>query len=265
MSKWRLIIDGDCSASFNMAADKYLFEYAEKDPSFPVLRIYGWEEPSITIGHHQSVERAIDKFHLGDTPVVKRITGGRALLHEIDEITYAIAGDFLKYPQLGNSLNESYNHISNAIVNFYESLGWKAEINRRDNSVSLNKSNTIQKGCMAAVSHYEVLINNRKMAVGSQRRGVHSFLQHGAIKLFVPQSHPAILGVVEGVGPKEVEGGRLDRNDIIGDLIMKFECEFGIEFEKNNWDLGERKYITEIESDFDNLNPTQIDLNKQVS
>ncbi len=248
-----------------MAADKYLFEYAVKDSSVPVLRIYGWNEPSITIGNHQSIERALDRFRLGGTPVVKRITGGRALLHETDEITYAVAGDFLKYRQLGNSLNESYNLISSAIVQFYKFLGWAAEINRRDNPVSLSNSATLQKGCMAAVSHYEILVNGQKMAAGSQRRATHSFLQHGAIKLFPPQSHPAIRGGMEDVGLKEVEGIKQGRDDLIAGLVKKFEDEFSIEFEKHHWDLGERKYITEIESDFGNLNPAQIDLNKQVS
>lgn len=265
MSKWRLIIDGESSASFNMAADKYLFESAEKNTSVPVLRIYGWNEPSITIGNHQSLERAVDIFNLGGTPVVKRITGGRALLHDTDEITYAIAGDFEKFPQLGRSLKESYNHISSAIVSFYEALGLRAEINRRDNPVSLKKSDTIQKGCLAAVSHYEILINDKKMAAGSQRRGEHSFVQHGAIKLSQPQSHPAIWGYEESVGLKEVAEIIKDRNDLVDELIIKFETEFGIAFEKNNWDLGEKKYISEIELDFTNLNRVQIDLNKRVS
>ncbi|MFH1699893.1 MAG: hypothetical protein ABIE07_04825 [Candidatus Zixiibacteriota bacterium] len=265
MSKWRLIIDRECSASFNMAADKYLFDSAGDDSHIPVLRIYGWKEPSITIGHHQSIERALERSRLDLTPVVKRITGGRALLHETDEITYAIAGAFLKYKQLGNTLYESYNNISNAIVNFYNSFGWEAEINRRDNPISLNKTGTVQKGCMAAVSHYEVIINGQKMAAGSQRRTTHYFLQHGAIKLFPPRSHPAILCSTEVVALKEIERPVPECDDLIYKLVVAFEREFNIEFENHNWDLRERNFIAEIESDFGNLNSVQIDLNRRVS
>ena len=120
MDSWRLIIEGKNSASYNMAADDYLLKLAEKGESSPIIRIYGWDVPSITIGYHQKLERAVDLSKLADTPVVRRITGGRALYHDNEELTYAVSGNFMAYSDLGEDLHQSYHLISKAIVLFYQ-------------------------------------------------------------------------------------------------------------------------------------------------
>ena len=131
MDTWRLIPDRKFSAGFNMAADGYLLRQAEEGGGPPVVRIYGWESPSITIGYHQRPDRAIDLSHLGQTPLARRITGGRALLHDNSELTYAVAGDFIRYPVLGGSLSETYRLISEAIIRFYSIQGWTATMEHR--------------------------------------------------------------------------------------------------------------------------------------
>jgi|GEM_PF-2913624 len=193
MARWRVIIDGPKSASFNMAADAFLFEQAETHSPDPVLRLYAWDRPSITIGHHQRLERAVDRQKLGETPVVRRITGGRALLHDDGEITYAIAGDFRRHPMLGDTLAASYRLIAEAIIRFYQALGRPAEMAYRDDPVLLSGGGGFQKGCFASVSRFEITADGRKLAASSQRRGVRALIQHGAIRLAPPSPHPAIV------------------------------------------------------------------------
>lgn len=192
MDQWRIIVDGPKSASFNMAADAFLFEQAETASSVPVLRLYVWDRPSITIGFHQTLERAVDRRKLGQTPVVRRITGGRALLHDDGEITYAIAGDFQRYPILGDCLATSYRLIAEAIIRFYRELGRSAVMAHRDDPVLLSGAGGFQKGCFASVSRYEITADGRKLAASSQRRGRRALIQHGAIRIAPPTVHPAI-------------------------------------------------------------------------
>jgi hypothetical protein len=151
MGPWRLILDGKRSASFNMAADAHLLDLAEAGDAGPAVRLYGWDRPSITIGHHQKLERAVDVARLGDTPVVRRITGGRALLHDDTEITYAVAGNFVKYPALGTTLHESYRVIADAIVRFYAGCGMGAYISRREDPLARSGLPEVQKGCFVGV------------------------------------------------------------------------------------------------------------------
>lgn len=199
MDKWRLIRDGRRSAAFNMAADDFLLEQAESAGTVPVLRLYGWDKPSITIGYHQKLERAVDVTRLGHTPVVRRSTGGRALLHDDGELTYAVAGDFIRHPILGATLRHSYNMIADAIVRFYRAAGWPAVIAHRDRPIGLSGSKAVQKGCFAAVSLYEIVLGGQKVAAGSQRRTRCALLQHGAIKIAAPTRHAAVLDAAQSV------------------------------------------------------------------
>ncbi len=193
MGPWRLICDGKRTASFNMAADAHLLEAAETGKAAPIIRLYGWDRPSITIGHHQRLERAVDLARLGDTPVVRRITGGRALVHDDGEITYAVAGNFETYPDMGVTLHESYRVIADAIVRFYIKCGIDARISRREDPLARSRPADIQKGCFASVSRYEIIAAGRKIAAGSQRRTRRAFMQHGVIRIASAAPHPAIL------------------------------------------------------------------------
>lgn len=197
VDQWRVILDGAGSASYNMAADACLFEWAERHSPAPILRLYAWDNPSITIGFHQTLERALDVRRLGRTPVVRRVTGGRALLHDDGELTYAVAGDFRRYPILGETLAASYHVIAEAIIRFYRLLGCEAVMARRDDPVLLSGSSGIQKGCFASVSRFEITASGQKLAASSQRRNRTALIQHGAIRIAAPSRHPAIGNLPE--------------------------------------------------------------------
>ena len=65
----------------NMALDEKLLDDAIKSISEPILRFYGWSEPTLTFGKNQQI------FGFKNFPAIRRITGGRALLHD-KELTY---------------------------------------------------------------------------------------------------------------------------------------------------------------------------------
>ena len=230
MELWRLIIDSKNSASYNMAADSYLLELAEEGDRPPIIRLYGWDRPSITIGYHQKIERAVDKSRLNGTPLVRRITGGRALYHDDRELTYAVSGNFMNYPQLGHDLHTSYRRIADAIVLFYNhAFGWRADIARRDDPVGLGRSAERQRGCFSAVSRHEIVIAGRKVAAGSQRRTRRALMQHGAVKLSAPVFHPAIVESPQLFGAETIEEKMPARAELERKLVEAFEKIFDIQ------------------------------------
>lgn len=248
-----MIPDGKRSPSFNMAADACLLEIAEAGESAPILRIYGWNEPAITIGYHQVFDRAVDTGKLGGMPVIRRVTGGRALLHDDGELTYALAGNFIRYPVLGKSLGDSYRIISQAIVLFYGMIGWEASISRRDNPIRSSGSRALQKGCFAAVSRYEIIVGGEKVAAGSQRRSRRALLQHGAIKITAPSSHPAVLqepcAVKKAVIPVSLES----REELLEALTRAFEKTLKIRLSPEPFSNSELSVIGRREICFKNM------------
>ncbi|MEZ5358313.1 MAG: hypothetical protein R3F48_05735 [Candidatus Zixiibacteriota bacterium] len=254
MKTWRYIVDGSQTASFNMAADAYLLEYAASPDSIPVLRLYDWDIPSITIGYHQTFERAVRIDRLGTTPVVRRVTGGRALLHGVNDITYSVSADFLRFPELGETMAERYRAISDGIVAFYHAIGWEAHMSRRDAPVSLSGNRHIQKGCFAAVSQYEISIGRAKMAAGSQRYTKQEFIQHGTIMIGPPHQHPAILNPADGADSDTISMTREiygKRYDLLSSSVAR---RFDARLEAKPFSPSELRRIAEIETGFENLN-----------
>ncbi|MBM51661.1 MAG: hypothetical protein CL485_01415, partial [Acidobacteria bacterium] len=77
------------------------------------LRLYRWDRPTISLGYAQPHEQGIDAVvarRLG-IPVVRRPTGGRAVLHA-DELTYALAGP-VDHGPLSGRISQSYRCIAN--------------------------------------------------------------------------------------------------------------------------------------------------------
>ncbi len=262
MRSWRVIFDGKNSAAFNMAADAYLLDAAEKGETEPVIRLYGWDRPSITIGYHQTIERAVDCHHLVDTPVVRRLTGGRALLHDDGELTYAMAGNYVDNPGLGKSLHESYNLISQAVVRFYNAIGWEATISHRDQPISLSGSVATQKGCFASVSHYEIMVRGQKVAAGSQRRTKTSFMQHGALKIASPSHHGAIVETSQSIELDNIRPVSVERDGMEVMLMKEFEYIYKVSFLPRPFSDLEMAAIMGLGDRFENLNCGQIKLNR---
>lgn len=80
----RCSIEMDAPADTNMATDA-----AMQDSPVPCLRLYTWNPASITLGTSQKPAILdLDACRHEGIPVVKRFTGGAAVLHK-DDLTYA--------------------------------------------------------------------------------------------------------------------------------------------------------------------------------
>ena len=111
-------VDGNCnivnSGQFNMDFDLAMLDNAiENKVNYAQVRFYQWYPACISLGCHQKADCYTD---LG-LDVVKRVSGGRALLHD-KELTYCFVSPVFK-----DSIIESYKEISSALIKGFKKLG----------------------------------------------------------------------------------------------------------------------------------------------
>jgi lipoate-protein ligase A len=181
---WRFIDSGNCSPSFNMALDEALLDWHSQGKIPPVIRFYGWDPATLSIGYFQKVEKEIDleavKAHgLG---FVRRPTGGRGVLHE-HELTYSVIVSE-DHPEMPKTVTEAYRVISEGILKGFHQLGLEAyfAVPRTDEERSALK-NPRSAVCFDAPSWYELVVEGRKVAGSAQTRQKGVILQHGSILL----------------------------------------------------------------------------------
>ncbi len=172
----RLISSKPDHAYFNMALDEAISEAVRQKLSPPTLRLYQWETPSLSIGHFQKISDIdIDYCNNNKYPVVRRLTGGRAILHD-SELTYSfssLTGSSL----FDDSLINNYTVLSNALVSGLKLNGIDAINSFRKKKSAASKN----PACFKAVSYGEITVKNKKIIGSAQKRFKNSFLQHRSI------------------------------------------------------------------------------------
>jgi lipoate-protein ligase A len=200
----RIIDNGQVSAFYNMALDEAICKEVREKHSPPTLRLYGWDRPSVSIGHFQKVSE-INSGHCHEKGynVVRRLTGGRAILHD-SELTYSFSAPADTPPFKGNLL-ENYKTISDALIAALGNLNIGAQI-------SFARKRTIgtrNPSCFRALSFGEITVDGKKIIGSAQKRYSNGFLQQGSI-LF--SFDPKILcTVLKGSKPEDyMKVGSLD-------------------------------------------------------
>ena len=157
------------SGAENMQIDSDMLEHAILNNSYePIFRLYGWSPMCVSLGRNQKGD-----FFKGDIDVVRRLTGGRALLHD-DEITYSCVIPINYIPE-GQSIISSYKYISGILINFFSTLGVKLDYGEN------KKISTHYDYCMLLSTGADVCYKNKKMIGSAQYRRNGYILQHGSI------------------------------------------------------------------------------------
>ena len=172
--KWRLIRSGPLPGALNMALDEALLQAVAGGRSRPVLRLYRWQPSALTLGYSQpaaAVEWQACR-RLG-VEVVRRPTGGRAVLHD-RECTYAVIAPAAGAPFPGG-IAASYREIAGALRLALAALGLPAELapgRRRGGQPGI---------CFVAPATSELVYRGCKVTGSAQKRQGQAFLQHGSI------------------------------------------------------------------------------------
>jgi len=174
-----------------MALDEALMDRARETGEW-VLRVYSWNVPTISLGRNQSARGRynLDRVHELSLDVVRRPTGGRAILHD-REITYSVTapvGD-------AGDLRESYHRINRLLLSALQSLGVAATIA----NPATRSAVPGMAPCFDEPAAGELTLDGRKLAGSAQWRSEDALLQHGSILVADDQSLLATLAL-DGAG-----------------------------------------------------------------
>jgi lipoate-protein ligase A len=182
---WRLILSPSADGATNMATDEAIVRAVTAGLAPPTLRLYAWTPPCLSLGRGQpgaEVDRVAcirDGVH-----VVRRATGGRAILHT-DELTYSVVAP-PNEPRLVGDIVTSYRRLSCALLAALQHLNLQAESRTTDHeSRTTNHASCLPNPvCFEVPSHYELTTRDGRKLVGSaQMRTNEAVLQHGTLPL----------------------------------------------------------------------------------
>jgi len=181
--QWRLILDPPLSGQVNMDYDIELMEEVASGESPPILRLYRWSPPAVSLGYFQDENEVVDLKACLDAgvDVVRRPTGGRAVLHD-QELTYSII-----VPEAHPFINkggvmDAYRAISRGIITAFNLLDIVAVLTPEEQ----NRAGLAPGSCFDSSTAYEIQVNGKKVVGSAQLRRDGIILQHGAIIFSLP-------------------------------------------------------------------------------
>ncbi len=182
--QWRLVIDPPLPGKMNMERDLELLEEVAEGYSPPVLRLYRWSPPALSLGYFQNENEVADleACRALDIDVVRRPTGGRAVLHA-DELTYSIVvPEVHPFIDRGGVI-DAYRSISRGIVTAFTLLNITAALTPE----KADRPNLAPGACFDTPSAYEIQVNGKKVVGSAQLRREGIVLQHGSILFHLDQ------------------------------------------------------------------------------
>lgn len=159
----------------NMQIDSDILETAIKNQEKEIIfRLYGWSPACISLGRNQK-DNFIDYDFIKskNINIVRRLTGGRALLHD-KELTYSVVCPItaLNY---GDNVTESYKEISQILINKLEKLNINLKFGANSGI------HTKFDYCMLISTGADLTYNGKKLIGSAQFRKDNYILQHGSI------------------------------------------------------------------------------------
>lgn len=147
----------------------------------PTLRSYLFEPPSISVGRSQNVpgELHLNAFRFESIDVVRRPTGGLAILHK-DDFTYSVTLPFLKAPLLRG--DPVFKLVAKGILAALEILGIKAELVAHEGGAYRPGS-----WCFESMFGVDIEWEGMKICGSAQKKYPRSILQHGSLFLKLPE------------------------------------------------------------------------------
>jgi lipoate-protein ligase A len=193
-----------------MAVDEALLRTVQS----PLLRIYRWSEPAISIGYFDSWKDVPP-----DRPFVRRFTGGGLVDHARD-FTYSIIVP-RHHPLNQAGPQESYCLIHRAVADALASLGCAGELVEEPPEITSN-------ACFQKPVKFDVVQGGQKIAGAAQRRTREGCLHQGSLllpasldfqelsrmilpsllPLLAPQSEPSLLSIEEQARAEKLEEER---------------------------------------------------------
>lgn len=225
-----LLVDAPLPGPVNMARDEALLRSCTEPEAAPIVRFYTWSTPTISLGYFQPyAEFRKLPPPVGDLPVVRRTTGGGAILHDL-ELTYSIVLP-IDHPLIASRPNHLYNLAHQAIIDV---IGHGAGFYGTGSTACGESARRGPFFCFDRRHPLDVCVPNAtapdglaKIAGSAQRRTRRAVLQHGSLILNsrYAQQSCACWGQLDDV----------DFNTATERLAPQIERVFGVAFSRTEW------------------------------
>lgn len=203
--------DAPAGGAENMARDEALAEAVEREGGVQV-RLSTWNRPEVSLGAFQSLAAASGNGAFRGLPIVRRPSGGGAIVHGSD-LTLAIAVP--RSHRCGATPEALYDLVHDALVDELRARGVPAG---RSEGVPDRDDRLL---CFDRRARGDVVVGSAgdggsddKIFGSAQRRLRGVVLQHGSLLVAandsVPQAarHPGLEEVAAAAGPWRLPGGR---------------------------------------------------------
>jgi lipoate-protein ligase A len=158
--------------------DEAILEDIGRGESIPTLRLYAWDPACLSLGHAQPfADVDVQRLKLHGWEVVRRVTGGRAILHT-DELTYSVIAPN-EEPRVSGTVLESYSRLAQALLLAVQELDLPVEMKEG----KAENGPTAIPVCFEVPSTYEITVNGKKLIGSAQARKREGVLQHGSLPL----------------------------------------------------------------------------------
>lgn len=259
---WRLLDTDVADPYTNMAIDEAILLEHQGGQTPPTLRFYAWSPPTISLGYFQQLDKEIDLEAVKERGLglVRRLTGGRAVLHD-DEVTYSVVARE-DHPLMLGGIRPSYLRLAAALAGGLRELGAPVEIASGRKGAHEEHSTA---ACFDAPSWYEITCGGRKLVGSAQTRKGGVVLQHGSIvinlngeDLFAVLKMPAeavrrrlqAKFYRQACGLAEILGRSVAAAEIKTGIVRAFSRLYGIEFVTSGLTEGEKGRLEELKAKY---------------
>ena len=173
-ASWRLLVHGPASPARNMATDEALL----REVRVPVLRLYEWDSPAVSIGYFQAAALAP-----AGRPFVRRYTGGGLVDHEHD-MTYTIVLP-RGHAWMALSAPESYAEIHRGVLSVLTACGISTTLAPEPSALD-------SEACFQKPVRFDLMAGASKISGAAQRRTREGLLHQGSILLPDPEQNGAV-------------------------------------------------------------------------
>jgi len=215
----RLVIDPPAPGAWNMAVDEVLWQWSAASGRC-AWRFYRWDEPTLSLGYFQSYEDREEHAASRACPVVRRPSGGGAIVHD-KELTYSFvvpAGH-----RLAGRPSLLYRTIHTVLIEVLAGFGVEAALCGGPEDAGPARQPFL---CFQRRSPGDVLVGAAKVAGSAQRRSRGAVLQHGSLLLARSSAAPEIEGL-ESAAP-----GVVDEQQLLASWLEKLSQRLGVTWQK---------------------------------
>jgi lipoate-protein ligase A len=232
----RLIVDGYLSGAANMARDEALALLA----LVPTLRAYRFEPPAVTLGRFQEAGGGashLEALKPPDADLVRRPTGGRAILHRND-FTYSVI--FTRAEGEPLRREDVFHRVALSIIAALDHLCIEAGIVEHPHG-----GRSDEQWCFESVFGVDIEHGGRKICGSAQKVFEGSVLQHGSLYL---DEVPLVAGQRSGFITLREAGGRSYAwEEVLDAFAHGFEDALGVALHRGQMTDAEEHLARRLE------------------